>query len=125
MADAPMCRRTRFTLDRMGTLYAWNALRYPPSSPGGMASGWNLTVVTVPVWTAGGCVIRHLGPIEAGLAEGSVDPLLVRIGVTMMAQAFTHSSPETLFIATAFGGTALIVAPCVGRHTALPNRQAQ
>jgi hypothetical protein len=40
-----------------------------------------------------------------------VYPLLVGIGLKMVAQDFMHSRPTTLFIALALYGTALIVAP--------------
>jgi hypothetical protein len=44
-----------------------------------------------------------------------VYPLLVGIGLKMVAQDFVHSRPATLFIAMAFYGTALIVAPRLRR----------
>jgi hypothetical protein len=44
-----------------------------------------------------------------------VYPLLVAIGLKMVAQDFKHSRPATLFIAMALYGTALIVAPRLRR----------
>lgn len=44
-----------------------------------------------------------------------VYPLLVGIGLKMVAQDFMHSRPATLFIALALYGTALIVAPRLRR----------
>jgi len=44
-----------------------------------------------------------------------VYPLLVGIGLKMVAQDFVHSRPATLFMAMAFYGTALIVAPRLRR----------
>jgi hypothetical protein len=47
-----------------------------------------------------------------------VYPLLVGIGLKMVAQDFVHSRPATLFIAMALYGTALIVAPRLRRGSA-------
>jgi hypothetical protein len=46
-----------------------------------------------------------------------VYPLLVLIGLKMVAQDFKYSRPATLFIALAVYGTALIVAPRLRRRT--------
>ena len=45
-----------------------------------------------------------------------VYPLLVLVGLKMVAQDFKHSRPATLFIALALYGIALIVAPRLRRH---------
>jgi hypothetical protein len=45
-----------------------------------------------------------------------VYPLLVLIGLKMVAQDFKYSRPATLFIALAIYGTALIVAPRLRRR---------
>ena len=52
-----------------------------------------------------------------------VYPLLVGIGVKMVAQDFLNSRPVTLFIALALYGTALIVAPRLRRGAAMPGAQ--
>ena len=44
-----------------------------------------------------------------------VYPLLVLVGLKMVAQDFNYSRPATLFIALALYGAALIVAPRLGR----------
>jgi hypothetical protein len=49
-----------------------------------------------------------------------VYPLLVAIGVKMMAEDFSASRPATLFVAMALYGTALIVAPRLRRTTSAP-----
>lgn len=54
-----------------------------------------------------------------------VYPLLVVIGLKMVAQDFKYSRPATLFIALAIYGTALIVAPRLRRGSALaPDRSS-
>jgi hypothetical protein len=45
-----------------------------------------------------------------------VYPLLVGIGLKLVAQDFKHSRPATLFIALALFGAALIIAPRLRRR---------
>jgi hypothetical protein len=47
-----------------------------------------------------------------------VYPLLVGIGLKMVAQDFAHSRPATLFVALALYGAALILAPRMRRRQA-------
>jgi len=47
-----------------------------------------------------------------------VYPLLVAIGVKMVAQDFMHGRPATLFVALALYGAALIMAPRMRRRQA-------
>ncbi len=57
---------------------------------------------------------------HAGFREWSwlVYPLLVGIGLKMVAQDFMHSRPATLFVALALYGAALILAPRLRRRQA-------
>lgn len=50
-----------------------------------------------------------------------VYPLLVGIGLKLMAQDFKHSRPATLFIAMALYGAALIIAPRLRRRSDKPS----
>jgi hypothetical protein len=45
-----------------------------------------------------------------------VYPLLVGIGIKMVAQDFMHSRPATMFVALALYGSALILAPRLRRR---------
>jgi hypothetical protein len=53
-----------------------------------------------------------------------VYPLLVGIGLKLVAQDFKNSRPATLFIAMALYGAALIVAPRLRRRSARPTAQS-
>ncbi|HET7204795.1 MAG TPA: hypothetical protein VFI92_15650 [Steroidobacteraceae bacterium] len=54
-----------------------------------------------------------------------VYPMLIAIGLKMVAQDFKHSRPATLFIALAFYGAALILAPRLKRAARLIPRHAR
>lgn len=53
-----------------------------------------------------------------------VYPMLIAIGLKMVAQDFKHSRPATLFIALAFYGAALILAPRLKRAAGFVRRHA-
>jgi hypothetical protein len=82
---------------------------------GSVARGVLATVTTV-VLSAATLVVAWIGR-QPKFREWSwmVYPLLVAIGIKMVAQDFKHSRPATLFIAMALFGTALIVAPRLRR----------
>jgi len=82
---------------------------------GSVARGVLATVTTV-VLSVAALVIAWIGR-QPRFREWSwlVYPLLVGIGLKMVAQDFKHSRPATLFIAMALYGTALIVAPRLRR----------
>lgn len=90
------------------------------SSDGGVDLGALATVRTGVL--AVGALLIAWGARHGRLREWAwlVYPLLVIIGLKMVAQDFKYSRPATLFIALALYGVALIVAPRLrrGRHPA-------
>jgi hypothetical protein len=75
-----------------------------------------LATVRTAVLAVGTLVVAWVGRHERFREWGwLVYPLLIAIGVKMVSEDFKHSRPATLFIAMAFFGAALILAPRLRR----------
>jgi hypothetical protein len=101
-----------------GCLTGYLASLVATSADGAVDLGILATVRTAVL--AGAALVVAAVSRRDGFREWSwlVYPLLVFIGLKMVAQDFNHSRPATLFIALAIYGLALIVAPRL-RHRAV------
>jgi len=99
-----------------GCLTGYLASLVAASADGAVDLGILATVRTAVL--AGATLVIAAVSRREGFREWSwlVYPLLVFIGLKMVAQDFNHSRPATLFIALAIYGLALIVAPRLRRR---------
>lgn len=99
-----------------GCLTGYLASLVATSADGAVDLGILATVRTAVL--AGAALVVAAVSRREGFREWSwlVYPLLVFIGLKMVAQDFNHSRPATLFIALAIYGLALIVAPRLRRR---------
>jgi hypothetical protein len=108
-----------------GVLTGYGAAAVAGLSDGNVDVGVLATVRTG-ILAAATLFVAWLGRY-AGYREWAwlVYPMLIAIGLKMVAQDFKHSRPATLFIALAFYGAALILAPRLKRAARLIPRHAR